>query len=244
MAIYRAHWLRLFPEKMAKITKSLGHGLFCFARPDVISVQKDGRLRPFFFFWPFGSASWGNESCAGSRRGPQGVRRGGARTSWSLFTVQTDGNHRNHGLGPGLRTCRYRARGGAVCCVSPLTSPAGIAIEDCEKVTRQLQYLFEVENIDYSRLESRVAGVSIVRLKKMGGFSNAFAGSEVTITLKKAAGRGASRTVASLHAPGRRVDRFGNSKGRTAAAAMLDFTLADLDKARLVPKVDFRSRKQ
>jgi ribosome maturation factor RimP len=25
---------------------------------------------------------------------------------------------------------------------------------------------------------------------------------------------------------------------------MLDFTLADLDKARLVPKVDFRSRKQ
>jgi ribosome maturation factor RimP len=25
---------------------------------------------------------------------------------------------------------------------------------------------------------------------------------------------------------------------------MLDFTLADMDKARLVPKVDFRSRKQ
>ncbi len=27
-------------------------------------------------------------------------------------------------------------------------------------------------------------------------------------------------------------------------AAMLDFTLADIDKARLIPQVDFRSRKQ
>jgi len=117
--------------------------------------------------------------------------------------------------------------------------PAGIAIEDCEKVTRQLQYLLEVENIDYDRLEVSSPGLDRP-LKKLADFER-FAGSEVSITLKKPLdGRKSFRGI--LHAPD--GEKIGLEFEGKDGAAMLDFTLADLDKARLVPKVDFRSRKQ
>jgi ribosome maturation factor RimP len=116
---------------------------------------------------------------------------------------------------------------------------AGIAIEDCEKVTRQLQYVLEVENIDYDRLEVSSPGLDRP-LKKLADFER-FAGSEVSLTLKKPLdGRKSFRGI--LHAP--EGETIGLEFEGKDGAAMLDFTLADLDKARLVPKVDFRSRKQ
>ena len=120
-----------------------------------------------------------------------------------------------------------------------IDQPAGIAIEDCEKVTRQLQYVLEVENIDYDRLEVSSPGLDRP-LKKLADFER-FAGSEVSIILKKPLdGRKSFRGI--LHAPeGETIGLEFEGKDGTA---MLDFTLADLDKARLVPKVDFRSRKQ
>ena len=54
--------------------------------------------------------------------------------------------------GLGYELVDIERAGGGLLRIS-IDQPAGIAIEDCEKVTRQLQYLFEVENIDYSRLE-------------------------------------------------------------------------------------------
>ena len=120
-----------------------------------------------------------------------------------------------------------------------IDQPAGIAIEDCEKVTRQLQYLLEVENIDYDRLEVSSPGLDRP-LKKLTDFER-FAGSEAVITLKKPLdGRKSFRGI--VHAP--EGDKIGLEFEGKDGAAMLDFTLADLDKARLVPKVDFRSRKQ
>jgi ribosome maturation factor RimP len=120
-----------------------------------------------------------------------------------------------------------------------IDQPAGIAIEDCEKVTRQLQYVLEVENIDYDRLEVSSPGLDRP-LKKLSDFER-FAGNEVVIALKKPLdGRKSYRGI--LHAP--EGDTIGLEFEGKDGAAMLDFTLADLDKARLVPKVDFRSRKQ
>ncbi|CAB3770589.1 Ribosome maturation factor RimP [Paraburkholderia humisilvae] len=120
-----------------------------------------------------------------------------------------------------------------------IDQPAGIAIEDCEKVTRQLQHVLTVENIDYERLEVSSPGLDRP-LKKLADFER-FAGSEAVITLKRPLdGRKSYRGI--LHAP--QGETIGLEFEGKEGAAMLDFTLADIDKARLVPKVDFRSRKQ
>jgi ribosome maturation factor RimP len=116
---------------------------------------------------------------------------------------------------------------------------AGISVDDCEKVTRQLQHVLTVENIDYERLEVSSPGLDRP-LKKLTDFVR-FAGSEAVVTLKKPLdGRKSYRGI--LHAPtGETVElEFEGKEG----PAMLDFTLADIDRARLIPHVDFRSRKQ
>ena len=87
-----------------------------------------------------------------------------------------------------------------------IDQPAGIAIEDCEKVTRQLQYLFEVENIDYAGSKSASPGLDRP-LKKLADFER-FAGSEVCHHIEEAAGRA---QVVPWHpaCAGRRNDWFG-----------------------------------
>src|SRR6201747_1010205 len=105
MAIYRAHWLRL-SRKMAKITKSLG---MVFVSPPGCDLGTEGwALRPFFFGRSV--QHLGATKVRQLKARSAGVRRG-AREHLGVFHCATDGNHRNHGLGPGLRTCRYRARG-------------------------------------------------------------------------------------------------------------------------------------
>ena len=138
-----------------------------------------------------------------------------------------------------------RAAGGLLrVTIDHLPQPAGAAersvtVDDCERVTRQLQHVLEVEGVAYERLEVSSPGLDRP-LKKLADFER-FAGSEVSITLKKPLdGRKSFRGI--LHAPD--GDTIGLEFEGKDGAAMLDFTLADLDKARLVPKVDFRSRKQ
>ncbi|MEX3556444.1 MAG: ribosome maturation factor RimP [Burkholderia gladioli] len=141
------------------------------------------------------------------------------------------------GLGYELVDLERTGRG--MLCVY-IDQPAGIAIDDCEKVTRQLQHVLTVENIDYERLEVSSPGLDRP-LKKLADFER-FAGNEISVTLKKPLkGRKTYRGI--LHAPnGETIGlEFERKKGE---AAMLDFTLADIDKARLIPQVDFRSRKQ
>jgi ribosome maturation factor RimP len=141
-------------------------------------------------------------------------------------------------VGLGYELVDLERTGRGMLCVY-IDQPAGIAIEDCEKVTRQLQHVLTVENIDYERLEVSSPGLDRP-LKKLADFER-FAGSEVVITLKKPLdGRKSYRGI--LHAP--QGETIGLEFEGKEGAAMLDFTLADMDKARLVPKVDFRSRKQ
>lgn len=116
-----------------------------------------------------------------------------------------------------------------------------ITVEDCEKVSHQLSHLLTVENVNYERLEVSSPGLDRP-LKKMADYVR-FAGQEAVVKLRipmpQAANRKSFQGV--LHAPEGETLKL-EFEGKEGSA-MLEFTLADVDKARLVPKVDFRSRK-
>ncbi len=116
-----------------------------------------------------------------------------------------------------------------------------ITVEDCATVSHQLSHVLTVENIDYERLEISSPGLDRP-LRKLDDFSR-FAGSEAVIKLRVAMpGTNNRKTFTGvLQAPvGAQLSlEFEGKDG----PAMLEFTLADMDKARLVPQVDFRSRK-
>ena len=65
-----------------------------------------------------------------------------------------------------------------------------INAEDCEKVTRQLQFVLEVEGVEYARLE--VSSPGIDRLLRSEKDFERFAGELVDITLKAPIGVAAS----------------------------------------------------
>ncbi|HEX2530162.1 MAG TPA: ribosome maturation factor RimP [Burkholderiaceae bacterium] len=116
-----------------------------------------------------------------------------------------------------------------------------ITVDDCEKVSNQLSHVFLVENVAYERLEVSSPGLDRP-LKKMSDYAR-FAGREAVIKLRLpmtiAANRKSFQGI--LLAPdGDKLKLEFEGKDGTA---ILEFTLADVDKARLVPKVDFRSRK-
>ncbi|BBO59956.1 ribosome maturation factor RimP [Mycoavidus sp. B2-EB] len=135
------------------------------------------------------------------------------------------------GLGYELVDIEYGARGVLRIFID---QAAGITIEDCAKVSHQLQHVLTVENVDYERLEVSSPGLDRP-LKKLADFER-FAGSEAVVTLRKAlTGRKQYRGV--LQQPeGETIKlQFIGKEG----PAVLDFTLADLDKARLVPQIEF-----
>jgi len=116
-----------------------------------------------------------------------------------------------------------------------------IKVEDCEKVTHQLLHVLTVENAVYERLEVSSPGLDRP-LKKMSDYVR-FAGLEATVKLRMPMPSAANRKSFEgiLHAPVGDVLKL-EFEGKEGPA-MLEFSLADVDKARLVPKVDFRSRK-
>ena len=140
-----------------------------------------------------------------------------------------------------------------------------VNVEDCEKVTRQLQYALEVETIEYRRLE--VSSPGIDRPLRHAADFERVAGQVVDITLKAPMGAAAGGQVAANRKkfrgtlervegpegsvgwqivwsdepapkPGQRV-----SKKRAAAPLQaLGFTLDELREARLAPIVNFKGR--
>jgi ribosome maturation factor RimP len=146
--------------------------------------------------------------------------------------------------------------------------PAGaperaVTVDDCERVTRQLQHVLEVEGVAYERLEVSSPGLDRP-LRSVGDFAR-FAGAEVELTLK-APFQGRKRWRGTLEANGegwrvvlpapgseapdvRRLGAKGRAKPvvRTAPVAAgapqaLDFTLDEVREARLVPMIDFKGR--
>lgn len=116
-----------------------------------------------------------------------------------------------------------------------------ITVEDCEKVSHQLSHVLTVENVNYERLEVSSPGLDRP-LKKLSDFGR-FAGQEATVKLRMPMPAAANRKSFQgvLHPP--EGDTLKLEFEGKEGPAMLEFTLADVDKARLVPKVDFRSRK-
>lgn len=141
-----------------------------------------------------------------------------------------------------------------------------VTVEDCEKVTRQLQYALEVENVDYRRLEVSSPGIDRP-LRHERDFER-FVGSVIDLTLKAPMGEAAAGQVSANRKkfrgtlervtdaqgqpgwqivwsdepatkPGQKVSR----KRAPAPLQALGFTLDELREARLAPIVDFKGRK-
>ncbi len=116
-----------------------------------------------------------------------------------------------------------------------------ITVSDCEKVSHQLSHVLTVENVNYDRLEISSPGLDRP-LKKLSDFVR-FAGHEATVKLRMPMPGTSNRKSYQgiLHEPEGDTLRL-EFEGKEGPA-MLAFVLADVDKARLVPQVDFRSRK-
>jgi len=124
----------------------------------------------------------------------------------------------------------------------------GVRIEDCERVSKQLSRVFEVENIDYKRLEVGSPGVDRP-LKTVADFQR-FAGHRVEIKLRQAID---SRKVFSgiLHASDNAGEDAGPSfqlelepEGKSGEAKVLNFVFDDVDRAKLDPVLDFKGKKR
>jgi ribosome maturation factor RimP len=123
-----------------------------------------------------------------------------------------------------------------------------ITVDDCEKVTRQLQHVLEVEGFAYERLE--VSSPGLDRLIRKPADYRRFVGQEMDVTLKlpfqgrkkyrgvlQALDQASAPEVATAESPWRLV--FSDGKVEQA----LDFSLQEVREARLVPVVDFKGRR-
>jgi ribosome maturation factor RimP len=104
----------------------------------------------------------------------------------------------------------------------------GVSLADCERVSRQLQRVLEVEGVGYDRLEVSSPGLDRV-LKKAADFRR-FAGEKAAIRLRvpidgrrRFVGvlRGASEEGVDLEVDG----------------TLVSFAFVNMDRARLVPKL-------
>lgn len=143
----------------------------------------------------------------------------------------------------------------------PMPPERFVTVEDCEKVTRQLQYLLEVEGLEYRRLEVGSPGIDRP-LKREIDYVR-FEGQVVDLTLKAPIGVTGTEVAANRKKfrgtleraadgvqwqvvwsdepepkPGQRVSK----KRVPAPLQALAFTLADIQQARLAPIVNFKGR--
>ena len=145
-----------------------------------------------------------------------------------------------------------------------------VNVEDCEKVTRQLQYALEVEAVEYKRLE--VSSPGIDRPLRHNQDLQRFTGQVIDITLKEPVGDAFSKAAEAaglgVIAPNRKkfrgtleaTDPGGwqivwrdepavkpgvrvSKKRALAPLNALGFTFDELRDARLAPIVDFKGRR-
>lgn len=116
-----------------------------------------------------------------------------------------------------------------------------ITVEDCATVSHQLSHVLTVENVAYERLEISSPGLDRP-VRTMADFAR-FAGHECTVKLRVAMPGTANRKTYTGVLQAAQGEKIGLEFESKDGPALLEFTLADLDKARLVPQVDFRSRK-
>lgn len=114
-----------------------------------------------------------------------------------------------------------------------------VTVEDCEAVTRQLQFALEVEGLDYARLEVSSPGLDRP-LRREADYVR-FAGSLVSLKLKEPfAGRRHFQGQLGPAEGGRWQITF--TEGRSEQ--VLSFMLDEVREARLVPVLDFKGRRR
>lgn len=147
----------------------------------------------------------------------------------------------------------------------PQAAEQFVNVEDCEKVTRQLQFALEVDGIEYKRLEVSSPGIDRP-LRNEKDFER-FVGQVIDITLKAPMGAAAAGQVSANRKkfrgtleranpadaaagwqivwsdeppvkPGQRISK----KRPPAPVQALGFTLDELREARLAPIVSFKGR--
>ena len=124
-----------------------------------------------------------------------------------------------------------------------------ITVDDCERVTRQLQYALEVAGLEYERLE--VSSPGLDRPLKTEEHYRRFAGQAVSLTLKVPF-QGRKHWSGMLQSEGdawRLVTTQGQPKAKGKAKVpviemALDFRFDEVREARLVPVVDFKGRRK
>ena len=105
----------------------------------------------------------------------------------------------------------------------------GIGVEDCAAVSRQLSRVFEVEGVDYERLEVSSPGLDRP-LRKERDFAR-FAGQKAEVRMRTADASGRRKFVGLLKGAGQ--GRVGLEVDGTTVELALD----DIDRARLVPEL-------
>jgi ribosome maturation factor RimP len=125
--------------------------------------------------------------------------------------------------------------------------PDGVRIEDCEQVSRQLSHVFEVEGIEYKRLEVGSPGVDRP-LRTLRDFDR-FVGERIEVRLNQAVDN--QRIFSGqLHACDSASPADGSKqfeieyqvkKGEVKRVA---FKLSDVERAKLDPLLDFKGRKR
>lgn len=103
----------------------------------------------------------------------------------------------------------------------------GITVDDCATVSNQLSRVFEVENVDYDRLEVSSPGLDRP-LKKEADFER-FAGQEVQLRLRMPLNNQRNYIGVLVGLKDGEV-RLNTGKGELA------FPLEEIEKARLVPR--------
>ena len=115
-----------------------------------------------------------------------------------------------------------------------IDKPQGVDVEDCARVSTHLTHLFAVENVLYERLEVSSPGLDRA-LRKAADFAR-FEGEQVKLTLHESVDN-AKRMKGVL----RGLD--GDAVVIETETGTRAIPLANIDKARLVPRIEWRNAK-
>lgn len=110
-----------------------------------------------------------------------------------------------------------------------MDKPGGITVDDCAAVSRHLSRVFEVEGIDYDRLEVSSPGLDRP-LRKAADFAR-FVGQKVDVRMRLADASGRRRYIGLL----RGID--GATATLEVDGAPVALQLEGMDRARLVPEL-------
>lgn len=122
--------------------------------------------------------------------------------------------------------------------------PEGVRIEDCEQVSRQLSRVYEVEGIDYKRLEVSSPGVDRP-LRRAADFIR-FAGQRAEVRLREPVdGRKVFTGILAIAGEDGADAVFSlEYDAHPGEPRVLTFSFDDVDRAKLDPVLDFKGKKR